>query len=325
MANLVIENNLNNDYSAGKSIVQEANTIATTNPVQVDIQMTDEQLLTQLTIDLCKKSIDQNQSQLLTSQYKILKQQLDDALVQLGNIPSNLINDLYSLFTQLMKIANGYTDPSTYDFDPNAVIDTIISMLQPIIDALSALPVPSIPGLSQLVELLNKLKAMQDGNGSSQDKLPDIPSEIMYIINDLLTTIQSICMALPMVLLNVVFQMLNAIIGMFGQIAGVIGVPGIPFPLSLVPQCISLAPKITDLVINLPIKLQQIVTNIIKRKIAIISSSIPSCPEDINLPGLFPPCPQRDDISDLAANITNGVNNDLTYNKNTVDSYKNLL
>jgi hypothetical protein len=40
---------------------------------------------------------------------------------------------------------------------------------------------------------------------------------------------------------------------LFEQIAGVIGVPGIPFPLSLIPNCISALPKIQDFIMKIPV------------------------------------------------------------------------
>ena len=46
--------------------------------------------------------------------------------------------------------------------------------------------------------------------------------------------------------------MLNSIVGLFKQIAGIIGVPSIPFPLSLIPNCISMMPDIMNFILNVP-------------------------------------------------------------------------
>ena len=46
--------------------------------------------------------------------------------------------------------------------------------------------------------------------------------------------------------------MLNTIVGLFKQIAGIIGVPSIPFPLSLIPNCISMMPDIMNFILNVP-------------------------------------------------------------------------
>lgn len=59
--------------------------------------------------------------------------------------------------------------------------------------------------------------------------------------------------------------MLDTIVGLFKQIAGVIGVPSIPFPLSLVPQCISMVPDIMEFVINAPGKINTVVSGKLKQ------------------------------------------------------------
>lgn len=46
--------------------------------------------------------------------------------------------------------------------------------------------------------------------------------------------------------------MIDCIISLFNQIAGIIGVPSIPFPLSLVPDCISLMPKMLNFINAVP-------------------------------------------------------------------------
>ena len=49
--------------------------------------------------------------------------------------------------------------------------------------------------------------------------------------------------------------MLNVIIKLFKQIAGIIGVPSIPFPLNLVPKCISMMPDIMSFMLEAPGKM----------------------------------------------------------------------
>lgn len=298
MANIVVENNQKSEVSN----TQKNETTQNNQEINNQLENSEEAKKAEEIKKLCQETVQQVDLQVLAEQRKILKKQVDDFIVQLGEIPVDLINSIYEVFTKLMKVVSGYTDPTKYDFDSTEVIDSIISALEPIIAGLTALPVPSVPGLPELPELLNKLKqaaANQDfpKKPDVDGKLPEIPQEIIEIIKDILTVIQSICTTLPMVMINVIFQMLNAIIGMFGQIAGVIGVPGIPFPLSLVPQCIELAPKIADLIINLPIRISQVIKNIIEKKIDIVKLSIPDKPENIMIPKPLPPCPDRDNVN----------------------------
>ena len=46
--------------------------------------------------------------------------------------------------------------------------------------------------------------------------------------------------------------MIDTIVGLFKQIAGIIGVPSIPYPLTLVPQCISMMPDLMKFMMNVP-------------------------------------------------------------------------
>lgn len=299
MADIVVDNT---QKETNNSTQSEQKTTDTTTQISNQNENTEEAKKAEETKKDCEESVQQVDLQVSAQKRKILKKQIDDFIVSLGEIPSDLISSIYELFTKLMMVVSGYTDPSKYDFDPDDVIDSIIKMLEPIIKGLDALPVPSVPGLAELPPLLNKLKEASKNQDFPKKpdvdgKLPEIPQEVIEILKDILVVIQSICTTLPMVMINVIFQMLNAIIGMFGQIAGVIGVPGIPFPLSLVPQCIDLAPKIGDLVINLPIRLSQIIKNIIEKKIDIIKMSIPDKPENIEIPKPLPPCPERDKVN----------------------------
>lgn len=88
--------------------------------------------------------------------------------------------------------------------------------------------------------------------------------------------------------------MLNSIIGLFKQIAGILGVPSIPFPLSLVPNCISIMPDIMKFVLNVPGQLTNAVYGTLKRAYGkIIDLQIPSAPDDINKPDGLPVCPKH--------------------------------
>lgn len=88
--------------------------------------------------------------------------------------------------------------------------------------------------------------------------------------------------------------MLNTIIGLFKQIASIIGVPGIPFPLSLVPNCIAMMPDLTNFVINVPGKLMDITTSAIQDAWSIMTAQqMPKPPDPIVLPSKLPPCPQK--------------------------------
>jgi fructose/tagatose bisphosphate aldolase len=93
--------------------------------------------------------------------------------------------------------------------------------------------------------------------------------------------------------------MIGVIIGLFQQIAGVIGVPGIPYPLSLLPDCISAMPKIIDVVQKVPVMMYAAVKGLIKDKLAeAMALSIPKPNIDLDtlkslIPEIEDPVPDK--------------------------------
>ncbi len=92
---------------------------------------------------------------------------------------------------------------------------------------------------------------------------PDVPPDVLDTLQDLLVAIQSLCVALPLVMINLAFKMFDVVVKLFKQIAGVIGVPSIPFPLSLVGNCLSLVPDLLDFVVDAPGKISRSVKGIV--------------------------------------------------------------
>ena len=248
--------------------------------------------------DICQAGKSQINSQAAVEAAKKAKEAIDEATQKIANLPFDLIGQLQDAIETLMKIINGYESPSMPEFNADAIIAKIEAMLNPVVSALSSLPVPSIPGLADISSLLAALSALSSSSGKNpkppnpKEMLPEIPDEIISILKDLLVSIQSLCMTLPLVLINVIFQMLNVIIDLFNQIAGVIGVPSRPYPLSLVPNCISMVPDIIDFVINAPIKISLTTTNIIRKKIKeMLDMQVPEFPDNVEAPESLPSCP----------------------------------
>lgn len=252
------------------------------------------------TENICQQSLQQKLSQEAAESAKKAKEELDKAMQKIAELPYDMIGQLYDVIEKLMKILNGYENPSNPEFNASKIIAKLESMLNPVISALQKLPVPSIPGLSDIVKLLAKLSALASSNDDSSPPdpkklLPQIPPEVINILEDLLLSIQSLCATLPLVLINVIFQMLNVIIGMFTDIAGIIGVPSIPYPLSLVPDCISMVPDILDFMMNAPIKISLTTRNIIRKKIKqMMDMQIPKFPDNVEIPESLPCCPDHE-------------------------------
>lgn len=277
-------------------------------------QLTDSQIAqAKKNLEICQQSLAQQIEQLsedaqkkAVEQIKIAQQELKNAQQKLAKLPEDLIEQLSTTIEKLMNIINGYERPGSETLNVDVIIKEIEKLLNPVISALNSLPVPSIPGLDHITDLLAKLPSLLNSNSSGKTeadlkklvpKKPAIPNELMAFLYDLLAAITSLCATLPMVLINLIFKMLDTIIGMFKQIADIIGVPGIPYPLSLVPQCIESVPKITDCVLNLPVKLNVAVQGTIRKKLREIAAmKFPDAPEalkEVEPPKDLPACPAR--------------------------------
>lgn len=79
--------------------------------------------------------------------------------------------------------------------------------------------------------------------------------------------------------------MLNVIIGLFKQIAGIIGVPSIPYPLSLVPNCITMMPDMMQFIMQAPGKLYDTAYATLKKVCGkLLTMQVPTPPTDIQIP-----------------------------------------
>lgn len=106
-----------------------------------------------------------------------------------------------------MKIINNYENPNSKKFNSKSVIAELEAMLKPVLKALTSLPVPSIPGLAQIADLLASLKSFVSSDDSGGEEAPqaEIPPELTAKLKDLLAAIQSLCTTLPLVLVNLIF------------------------------------------------------------------------------------------------------------------------
>ena len=252
---------------------------------------------------LCQMSLDQTMKQAVAEQMKKAKEAVDKVQQQLAEFPENAIKDLNDAIKLLISIISGNMPANDKSFDPKVVIAQLEAMLKPVLSALSSLPVPEIPGLAQIADILAALKAFMSSLGSQTEKTvstsqAQIPPELNALLRDLLGSIVSMTSTLPLVLINLVWQMFNAIIGMFKQIAGVIGVPSIPFPLNLVPNCIAMMPDLMQFMLKAPCQIVGATCSGLMNAFGQITSmQIPSMPDRIELPKPLPSCPVHSSAS----------------------------
>jgi len=215
----------------------------------------------------------------------------DELGQQIAKLPPNLLMTIDAIKDWLLNILIGIESPQSEQFDPEKIIKELMELVDKIIGQVTSLPVPEIPGLSQLNQILQALKMMtQPISGKSKTELkdlvpikPNIPTYLVDVIQDIETGIQTIVINLPFILINLIFQMLDVIISLFDKIASVIGVPEIPYPLNLVPNVIQMLPDIGKFILQGQIQLKNTIKGIAKDKLrelqALQFPSIPQSPQ----------------------------------------------
>lgn len=253
--------------------------------------MTEEQIPKVCT---CGKLPDYNPQ--IEAQQAIAK--MNEANQKLAKLPEEVIKNLQEAIAKLLSIINGWEDTSSPSFDPNAVIAAIEALLNPVVDTLvgiiNSVGLPSIPGLDKIAELLAALSSMNpmpkpegyEGPWPKPGKMPDFPPELMQLLTDLLAAIQSLCMTLPMVCVNILFNTVDLILSTGIPVVGlnfytIIGM--VPF-VKEIPSLVKLAPKMTEMISNVPGKIGTAVQGKIKQQLkAITDLQIPDPPKDVKI------------------------------------------
>lgn len=224
-------------------------------------------------------------------------------------MPEDVTKKAQEAMQTLMKIINGWEDPSLPEFDPDALIDKLLGMLDPVVGNLTGIigsvGLPPIPGLAQISDLLGALKEMKpmkkpegwEGEWPKPGKKPEIPLELKRTLEDLYVAIQSVMTTLPMVCVNILFNAVDMILGAQIPIVGlsfysIIGM--VPY-IREIPQLVTLSPKISKLVQNAGGTVKTAAEGKVKQMIKQAQDlSIPEIPESVPEPKALPPCPQPD-------------------------------
>lgn len=265
---------------------------------------------------ICEEGLSQKTQQLVDDGAKIADQtmkeatqRLNDANRKLAQIPEDAMLKLKEVEAKLWQVIAGLQSPSDPNWDGKAIVAQIEALLNPIISGLSSLPVPSIPGLTDIKELLAKLSELlamtPESCGISKAELavlvpqkPELPTHLLDTLKSLVEAIQTLCMTLPIVMVNLAFDMLGAVYDMFDQIVGVIGVPPPIFPFSVIKQVPKVGSDIKDFIVNAPGKVNNVVKGVIQEKLQLISAlkhpPLPADPPDMSVPKNLPACPERD-------------------------------
>ena len=228
---------------------------------------------------------------------------------KLAKLPEDIIEKLQEAIKTLMKVINGWEDPSAPEFDPNKLIDKLQALLDPVVNTLlgiiDSIGLPKIPGLAEISDLLAALKAMKpmekpegwEGPWPKPGKKPEIPQELKRVLEELLIALQSLAITLPMVGVNILFNSVDLILGAEIPVVGmslytIIGM--VPY-IREIPQLVSLAPKIVELVTNMGGLVKGAAEGKIKQMIKQAQDmSIPEPPEDVPEPKVLPACPKRE-------------------------------
>ncbi len=209
--------------------------------------------------------------------------EFDNEAIQrkLADIPLSIEEKIQGVKDTLDAILGRKLDAALNPELPSFNLEVILAKMQAIIDPLLAAVGPiesvggSIPILGDLAGMFGILSSGSGGKKLTKEqikklvpKLPSLPDNLSDVVKGIFDDICIAGQMMPMILINVIFQMLDTIVGMFNQIAGIIGVPPIPFPLSLIPQCIEAIPLMWDFMIKVPVLMGASVKGLLIDKLA---------------------------------------------------------
>lgn len=218
---------------------------------------------------LSEESAAQRTEQAAADAEKKAADAVNQANQKLARLPEEVIDSLSEAIGTLMKIINGWEDPSSSSTDPDSIISKLEALLDPVVGTLSGIisdiGLPEIPGLKQIGDLLAALKSTKPmdkpdgwtGPWPKDEKRPEIPQEMKRILQELLVAVQSLAITLPMVCINILFNTVDLILKTGIPVVGlnfytIIGM--VPY-IKQIPDLVGLAPKIVDLVTNMSGKL----------------------------------------------------------------------
>lgn len=215
------------------------------------------------------------------------------------------LDPLIDIFIMLIELISGFAlkDPNKPDLDSDKILDKIADILLAVVEKLSALPIPEIPGLSALQQLFAKLKEMNGELGDLPDlpdiTLPELGPIILNTLKSLGSALASIASRLVLGPLQLLYSMVKALIGV---VSGIPGCPAMPFPLTIIGDAISLLDDIWQLLQYFGPILTEIIMVKVKTWWAQIKNlsfptEMPGFPEDIQAQ----PCPKHAPTKDGGA------------------------
>jgi len=144
-----------------------------------------------------------------------------------------------------------------------------MTVLQPL-----SLVAGKLPIISDLASIFTAIGNQSTTRMLSKEELkklipsiPEMPSALFNEIGKIQMNIVSLCIQIPMILINLIFAMINVIYSKLKIITSVIPL-GSFFPLSLIPNAINAVPKAVDFIKNTPGEIYKLIEGTIKQKIA---------------------------------------------------------
>lgn len=229
------------------------------------------------------EEIKQKQLALLAKYKKLQDVKFDNekALQKIAEIPITIEDKIQEIKDMLDKLLGKYLDKFMNPESPEFDLDILIAKLKAVTEPLLAVITPlqdvggQVPIIGELTSILSMVKSSSGNTEISKEEIkkllpqkPEIPSKVWNAIKGIGQDIWEATQQLPLMLINIIFQMIGVIIGMFEQIAGVIGVPGIPYPLSLLPTCIESVPVILKFMYNGGSQMINLLQGVVKDKLA---------------------------------------------------------
>lgn len=200
---------------------------------------------------------------------------------QLSTIPDKIeevcIDIRKKLDMLLGKVDVPTADPDSFEFDADSIIKPLqaaivkpfMTVMQPLSLVAGKLPIiGDLGSIFTTVSNESKPKVItKEEIEALVPSVPEMPAALLKELGKIQSNVFSLCIQIPLILINLIFAMINVIYSKLKIITSVIPL-GSFFPLSLIPNAINAVPKAIDFVKNAPGEIYKLIEGTIKQKLA---------------------------------------------------------
>lgn len=232
-------------------------------PEQVAAEEETEKRCLQGKIDSASQKLNQQTDEAQTAAAEAL-QEASKSLKEL----IKTINDISAGLHQAITGMPPKFKPPASPAEASVTIESIKAIVDPVVAAITALPIPSIPGIGALGGVFTALGELASKAGppparalSLDGNLPDLSPALVTNLKTLFNDMWVLVNNMFFCLVSLLYDIVNSLIGV---VSGIPGCPAMPFPITIIGNAISLIPNVLKLSWQIPTALYDKIENMLR-------------------------------------------------------------